>query len=101
MEEGELTLDRRQPCRPEAARAPGGPAAYLLAAAAAGCLAGGELLLHVCSLVHFLGVKGQAAERAQGGWHLQTRLEALPAEPAGDMGLRASGQHISHTSTQD
>lgn len=39
-------------------------------------------------LVHFLGVEGQTAERAQRGWHLQTWLEALPAEPAGDMGLR-------------
>lgn len=39
-------------------------------------------------LVHFLGVEGQTAERAQRGWHLQTWLEALPAEPAGDMDLR-------------
>lgn len=38
--------------------------------------------------VHFLGVEGQTAERAQRGWHLQTWLEALPAEPAGDMDLR-------------
>lgn len=56
---------------------------YLLTAASAGRLVGRELLLHVGGLVHFLGVEGQAAERAQGGWHLQARLEALPTEPAG------------------
>lgn len=39
-------------------------------------------------LVHFLGVEGQTAEWAQRGWHLQTWLEALPAEPAGNMDLR-------------
>lgn len=39
-------------------------------------------------LVHFLGVEGQTAEWAQRGWHLQTWLEALPAEPAGDRDRR-------------
>ena len=56
---------------------------YLLTAAPAGCLVGRKLLLHVGGLVHFLGVEGQAAQWAQGGRHLQARLEALPAEPAG------------------
>lgn len=66
---------------------------YLLAAASARCLVGRELLLHMHSLVHLLGVKGQAAQRAEGGRHLEAGLEALPAEPAGgrDTGLRAAG----------
>lgn len=62
---------------------------YLLVAAPAGCLVGGELLLHMGGLVHLLGVKGQAAQRAQRGWHLQAWLEALPAEPAGGRGQGA------------
>jgi hypothetical protein len=46
------------------------------------------LLLYMGGLVHFLGVEGQTAEWAQRGRHLQTWLEALPAEPAGDTDLR-------------
>lgn len=75
-----------------APRAPRGE--YLLAAAPAGCLVGRELLLHMSGFVHLLGVKGQAAQWAQGGWYLQAWLEALPAKPAEveDMSLR-SGQN--------
>lgn len=76
---------------------------YLLVAAPAGCLVGGELLLHMGGLVHLLGVKGQAAQRAQRGWHLQAWLEALPAEPAGGRGQGAwapahMGQQLSAAS---
>lgn len=66
---------------------PPDPSQYLLTAASAGRLVGCELLLHVGSLVHLLGVEGQAAQWAQWGWHLQAGLEALPTEPAG--GTRA------------
>lgn len=59
---------------------------YLLVAAPTGCLVGRELLLHVGSLVHLLGVEGQAAQGAEWGRHLQTWLEALPTEPAGGRG---------------
>lgn len=42
--------------------------------------------------VHFLGVEGQTAERAQRGRHLQTWLEALPAEQENLKKETASGQ---------
>lgn len=72
---------------------PGAGGGYLLVAAPAGRLVGRELLLHMGGLVYLLGVEGQAAQRAEGGRHLEAGLEALPAEPAGggDMGLRAAG----------
>lgn len=55
--------------------------AYLLATAPAGSFVRGQLLLHAAGALHFLGVKGDPTERAEGGGHLKTWLQTLPTEP--------------------
>lgn len=54
---------------------------HLLAAASAGSLVGCKLFLHAGSLLHLLGVEGDAAKRAERGRHLEAGLQALAAEP--------------------
>lgn len=66
-------------------------ASYLLATAPAGSFVRGQLLLHAGRALHFLGVKGHAAERAERRGHLKTRLQTLPAEP-GATGRRRQGR---------